>query len=236
MINKILPLLNRLVPPAMAFKGLQKIDPRIGKFLTNSVSYGYGLDQSLDYLRNRFSPEEEPRTGNLNPQEKAGKRIVEQSQLPGKVAKNAAQLGIAAGVGTGAIPMVLGNLFADDDEKEAQISSKNNSPQNPLQALSQFSPELAEFMDKHMQTGRSPQEAAAVAYQIPQFKSIIDKIYKKTNKNFIDLVNELFGSQTQSAQSSPQQMQPESSQRQPGPGQQALLQAIQQLRQLKGSK
>jgi hypothetical protein len=57
MLNRILPLLNKYIPTALAFQGIQKISPTLKKFATGAVASGYTTDQVIDYLRNRVSGE-----------------------------------------------------------------------------------------------------------------------------------------------------------------------------------
>ena len=104
MIARILPLLNKLLPTGLAFKGLQKLDPRIGKFITGSMAAGYTIDQSLDFLRNKFQKGEEGEGNNLRPDERAAKREVQNSKEIPNFLQTAAAVG--GGLGAGALGMM----------------------------------------------------------------------------------------------------------------------------------
>lgn len=64
-LNRVAPFLNKLIPNDLAAKGLSKIDPRFGKFINGAVKEGQSLDDVMDFIRQKVSPEEEkpPRQG-----------------------------------------------------------------------------------------------------------------------------------------------------------------------------
>ena len=110
MIERIIPLLNKVVPSAIAFKGLQKLDPRIGKFFTQAQEKGYGQDEIMEFMRNEFQGggEQDQR---LRPDERSAQRQVEQSRNQGQAIKGLAQTAAtaagAAGPSTGARKAVI---------------------------------------------------------------------------------------------------------------------------------
>lgn len=99
MITNILPLLNRVLPVGLAFKGLQKLDPRIGRFL-DAASLSYSADSAVDFLRNEFE------TQGMRPDEKAARAQAETSNQGRKLA--------ALGIGSLA-------AFAGDEQENQGI-------------------------------------------------------------------------------------------------------------------
>src|ERR1051325_4367743 len=153
MISKVLPFLSKLIPSGLAFKGLNKVNPRIGKYLAGATAAGYGAEEALDYLRNQFGVETQE---GLRPDEQAAEARVRQTgQLPKAVGK-AAQIGAGvAGIGAvgQALPQVIGSLFGGQEGQSEQ------QPKNPI---AKYSPELLDFIEQHIQAGRSPLEAGAL--------------------------------------------------------------------------
>jgi hypothetical protein len=68
-LKRILPLLNKSVPSALAAKGLSKIDPRLGEFFKLLFANGYNIDQGMDYLRENVAGEKPKEEGGAPPQE-----------------------------------------------------------------------------------------------------------------------------------------------------------------------
>ncbi len=58
MALKVLPFLSEYIPLEIAKKGIDKIAPKIGKFLDHGISQGLSLQSGLDYLKSEFIPEE----------------------------------------------------------------------------------------------------------------------------------------------------------------------------------
>lgn len=119
MIQKILPMLNKLIPIDLAKKGLSKIDPRIGKFLANATAAGYPINEAMDYLREQTNQVDDR---GLRTDELAAQKRVQQGNAVGSAVKGAS-LGIG---GAAALPTVIGSLFQDKSQ-----------PQNATQALLQ---------------------------------------------------------------------------------------------------
>lgn len=100
-MSSILPLLNKLVPVGLALKGLEKIDPRLKTFFSGAFAAGYGADEAMNFLRSKFeSPESErleegAKKGSLRPDEAAGLQAVRKSK---NVSENI-QKGVALGAG-----------------------------------------------------------------------------------------------------------------------------------------
>jgi hypothetical protein len=198
MINKILPLLNRFVPSALAFKGIQKIDPRIGKFL--DIAGGiYGADAALDFVRNKFQPEQIETGGRqLRPDEEASQQQIANSrQLPNLIG-NIAKTGAALAGGAG-----LAKLGAQALQPQEQLAG----PSEQQDIISQYSPELRRFLDSQIQAGRDPIQAGAVAQNDSRFKTAINKIQKAAGANWSEILNSLYGGGQQQAPQQPQQAQ-----------------------------
>lgn len=124
---------------------------------------------------------------------------------------------------------------------KGQMKPKEDSPeQNPFSFLARYSPQLAQIIRTHIQGGRSPKEAAALAYTTGKFNKEIQNIQKDTKENFEDYLERLFmnakGNSEDSGmmqqQGQPQQGQPQ--QQQGGQGQQALMAILQKLQQTRG--
>ncbi len=220
MLQRILPLLNRLLPVGLAYKGLQKIDPRIGKFLVTSAAGGIAMETSLDYLRQKFGAETDDEkllqqrksSGQIRPDEEAAQRQIQNSkQIPNAIGQAAS---LATGLGTGAISSAIG------DEEQAQQQDV------PMQAgsgniIEQYSPELFKEMSDLISKGNIPFHVAAHVYR--KYKNIIDKIQKDNKVDWVQLVESLFGQGQQQQQIQQQQQQ------QGGPSDEQLMSAFQNL-------
>lgn len=55
-VSRILPLLNKFVPPEIAKKGLSKINPQIGKFINSADKAGYPYEDTREFLEEKFQP------------------------------------------------------------------------------------------------------------------------------------------------------------------------------------
>lgn len=59
-ISRILPFLSPYIPENLAIKGLNKIDPRFGKFINKSMSNGQTFDEVKGFIKDKVEEEEEP--------------------------------------------------------------------------------------------------------------------------------------------------------------------------------
>ena len=126
MISRIIPLLNKYIPTALAFKGIQKINPKLQKFASGAIAAGYTTDQVVDYLRNRISGEHNEEFGQ-RPEEQASKAQVENSkQLPRALATGATLAGGALGGLAGLASMGM-------DGKQNQAVQPDEIQQMPQQ-------------------------------------------------------------------------------------------------------
>ncbi len=219
MINRILPLLNKLVPAGLAFKGLQKLDPRIGRFL-KIAGASYGLEGALDFLRDKFETpgaksnekylQSNLGTGNLRPDQEASLQQIENSkQLPrllGQAASGATALAGGAGL-AGLASQALESGLNENPQQQQQEQNQVSGPSNPLEFISQYSPQLSQSLEKLLSNGQPPEAAAAILKTSSSFQNFIKKIEKDTGKDFIDLIFELFGGKPQQEQGNQRQSQ-----------------------------
>ncbi len=56
-LNRISPLLNKFIPNEMALKGLEKVDPRFGKFIKGAISKGHSVEEVRDFIQEQVSPQ-----------------------------------------------------------------------------------------------------------------------------------------------------------------------------------
>lgn len=100
------PLLNNLLPAALAVKGISKLNPKFQSFITSALAAGYSADQALDYLRSQINPEGQQEQeqdlrraaarGNARPDELAALQEIGREDLPADIFGGVAKLGAAA--------------------------------------------------------------------------------------------------------------------------------------------
>lgn len=73
--NRIASMLNKHVPTDLAMKGLAKIDPRLGKFLSLGQEMGHSPDEMKEFITKKIGNEEEQ---NISKKGKQNKNIIEQ--------------------------------------------------------------------------------------------------------------------------------------------------------------
>ena len=113
LIPRMAPLLNKFIPPALALKGLSKIDSKLGNFITNAVSVGYATDSILDYLRKKTSQDYHNEAGrSLRPDEINAAKNYDPSQ-------NKKTLATAVGLGAAGLGLMGGNQQGGNDESQA---------------------------------------------------------------------------------------------------------------------
>lgn len=205
MITKILPFLNKLIPTGLAFKGLGKVSPKIGKYLSTATAAGYGAEEALDYLRQQLGGESPDK--NLRPDEQAANaRVGQGAQIPNAIGK-AAQIGLGA-TGIGTAGHVIGSLFGagqggPEEGNQPQASQIPSQPsEQPKQVspdqvnIAQYSPDLLAFIEHWLGQGEDPATAASVAKNNPKnyskFKRAIDKIEQDTGVDFVELITQMY--------------------------------------------
>lgn len=141
------------------------------------------------------------------------------------------------------------------DFLKGQVEKKSSPAKDQRNIIEQYSPELFSFLKEQIGQGKSPIEAGALA-QIPKskFSSVIKKIEDDNKTNWSSIIQSVFGqsqgdinqnknnpSDTEIMESKmdkffdKQKPQAQSQPSQMGPGQQALMQMIQQINQKLGS-
>jgi hypothetical protein len=254
MITKVLPFLNKLIPSGLAFKGLSKVNPKIGKYLSAVTAAGYSADEALGYLREQFQGEE-PQQG-LRPDEQAANaRVSQGSQIPRALGK-AAQIGAgAAGIGAvgTALPQVLSGLFGGKEQQaptpenqQAQQQQQAQQPQEEPSILHQFAPKLASLVEESFGSGRTIDEVEAIALSPANgFSKVISHMEKALGIPFYEILRSIYGGpkrgqqqkappEQMQAQQAPQQTNLPAVQGQMGPGETRLTQALERLAKMRG--
>lgn len=74
-LNRIMPLLNSFVPSNIAAKGLEKIDPRFGKFIKGAEKQGFSLTDALNFIQEKTVTEE---SNHQQDKAKESRNVIEQ--------------------------------------------------------------------------------------------------------------------------------------------------------------
>lgn len=218
-LSKILPWLNQALPVGAAVKGLGKVNPKMSDFIYKSIGAGYGADQILDFIRNKLEPEGQQREeGRLRSKEAQGSlRPDEKISLDSRRDTDKLQSTVSAGAG-----LVAGALGVPGGTEET------------IDIISQESPDLYQFIKEQISQGRSIDEAGAIAQNSKEFSSIINRLKKKTNRNWSDILVEVFGGKEQPrAQQSSRQKEAQP-QQQSSSADESLLQAMRDLQSVLG--
>ena len=252
-------------------KGLSKVDPRLGRFLAGATAAGYGIESAMDFIRDEIGGEEEEEPG-LRPDERAAKARVRQSKQPQRLIGGALKAGAAGALGggalaagAGALPEVIGSLFAGEEGQAPTAGGEAATEQaqslSPLEIIAQAAPDFVSFLMGHIDNGQPPEAAAALAQFDGRFKKVISKLEREFKVPFSEVIKLLFGpegggqapqqqpgqpqAQPQAmAQPQPQPVQAQQMAQQPGhpqqpqqgPGADRLLTAIESLRQIRGAR
>lgn len=212
-LGRVLPFLSKFIPQDLAIKGLSKIDPRFGKFINKALSEGKSFEEIKDFIRNKASPEE-------------SKEIA----IP---AENQPELSPSG--------------FPPKREQEQQepppqqMQEQTSQQRSPLDELAGIDESLAQFIKGHIQNGKTPEQAAAIAKNDSKNSRSVRLVEKNTKENFVDYISRLFGNQKiqgnkQVGGQSKQPYQQASQSQQGGQGQQALMAILQKLQQSRGGK
>lgn len=209
MIDRIAPLLNKVVPTALAVKGIQKVNPRLGKFLTSAVASGFGMDEAIDFLRNRFGNQqgekfkaqlqEKGRQGKLRPDEEAAQESIRQSERTPNAIGTGARLGATLAGGIGGL--VSSALLGEDSQQAQSTEQQQEQPQSkdPLELLQGYSPELVDFIKNNTQN-KTIEESVSLAKKNTKLAPIIEKIEKELGKDLLSIIREMFGQQSYQTQ------------------------------------
>jgi len=71
--SRVIPFLSQYIPEELAIKGLSKVDPRFGQFISKSLSEGKSFQEVKDFIKEKIQGSEESQE---NPKESRG--IIEQ--------------------------------------------------------------------------------------------------------------------------------------------------------------
>lgn len=115
------------------------------------------------------------------------------------------------------------------DEEQAEAKEERN-------IIEQYSPELHQFMDQEIKSGRRPIEAGALAQNDKRFDKIIKKLSEDHKTPWSNILESVYGaSDMAQAHQQPHQGQTQQGQ-QPGGGQEALMAILQKLQQARGGQ
>jgi len=59
LLSRILPFLNQHIPEELIRKGLNKINPAIGNFVSSALNSGHNIDEVKDFITEKLNPQEE---------------------------------------------------------------------------------------------------------------------------------------------------------------------------------
>lgn len=219
LLSKIAPFLSEYIPIDLAFKGISKVNPKLGAFLENGMKQGLDLQEGLNYIKDKFQGKEEQKE-NQEPEEK---------QEPAKQKGNI-------------IEQYSPELFSFLKEKIAGGMTPQKAAGEALgsKKAKEFNAAIDKMVGDHQTTFSEILESIFGTGQTAQpQKSQFNMLGGNRNSPAPSgqIINKLLGGQQQQSQQSPQQMQPQPQpqpQQQGGQGEQRLMSAIQQLRQLRG--
>jgi len=134
------------------------------------------------------------------------------------------------------LPIQEGLDYIRDNLNPAKEDIENKQPNQELNELGQFSPELQQFIEQQIQAGKSPDHAAALAGSEKGLHEIVKGIEKKINMPFTKFVRELYEGKAVQQQSQEAQGQPQQQPQQQGQGAQALMSILQKIQQSRGQQ
>lgn len=196
-MKKILPILGikNIASDEMVKKGLEKVFPKFKRFFSESAKYGYPLGATLGFLKSEFSENPEPINPQLRPDESANIELKRQSEVPQRLAKTAANVGIGAALG-GAGGAALSGIASMGQNKQQNIENvdieQTPNPSSSAQSFINKHPELGIFLDQQMSQGKTPQQAALSAKQHKKYANDVSAIERDVGMDFVDLINQIF--------------------------------------------
>ncbi len=168
LITRALPFLSKLIPPAIAIKGLSKVDGRLGSFVQNAITAGYTTENIMDYLRDRMQvPGDKMERQRLE----SSKNLTSQERAALSKRQQEDKLGSLIGVGAGLIGGVAG-MVPKSPPAMAAPAGRASPPPVPNAAIAPGLEEKATELEnnfKQMQQPKSmpqqqmPQQAAQQA-------------------------------------------------------------------------
>ncbi len=113
-LNRVIPFLSKYIPQDLAIKGLNKIDPRYGKFIQKALSSGKSFDEVKDFIGSKI--------------EESGEKPKENRNIIEQYSPELHQF-ISEHVKTGRKPIEAGAL-AQNDKRFSQIINKLSKDHN----------------------------------------------------------------------------------------------------------
>jgi hypothetical protein len=263
LLKKLSPLLNDLVPEDIALKGIEKLSPKIGQFLKRGLASGLPLAGGLSFLRSAMSGRGNQEINPaLRPDERASEKQIQSSKKQSDLLKGALKFGLGTAGGFGATK-IAGNLastlIGNEKEPEQRAQSPEQEEMARQEALGEFNqrkqkpnmrqgleedlerqygtrqakanlieayaPELHQIISEQVQAGTDPQMIADQLRTMKDYSKIISKLEQDYKAPFSRIIASLYGAQPRQEQQQTQQS---------GPGQQALIQAIQAYKNIRG--
>lgn len=122
------------------------------------------------------------------------------------------------------------NKISPEEEPEKKAEEERN-------IIQQYSPELHQFIDQEIKSGRDPLQAGALAQHDKRFSSAISKLTKDHKAPWSSILEFVYGqqiAQNQQQQAPEQVDQQNAPKAQPGSGQQALMAILDKINQRLG--
>jgi hypothetical protein len=76
--SRIAPFLSEYIPEHLAIKGLSKIDPRLGKFISKSMSDGFDFKEVRQFIGEKVQEHEQSQAAKMAESPKQNRNIIEQ--------------------------------------------------------------------------------------------------------------------------------------------------------------
>lgn len=144
----------KFLPASVAVKALQKFNPKFKNYFANAAAYGFDVNNALDYLNQRFESqhskpfeqrlEQREGSGQARPDEIIAKKEIQQSKMPGKIARSAAAFG--AGALLGGIPGAASQAIPQDSQQEERPEHIPGLGQYKAEHM----PGLGQYKGEHM--------------------------------------------------------------------------------------
>ena len=225
---------------------MAKINENYSNFFKKATAAGFGTNEIVSFMENLFQNpagqaeksrlQQGQAQGSLRPDELAGSQAIHSSEQPGRFLKGAANVATkigAAGYGATQLPELLkkglGALGAmglgNQAKTEKPLSEETSESIGGFEEFMKQNPELGSFLQKAIEAGQSPEDAAMRAKGVKKFRDAIANIEDSVGQPFESLLSQLFQG---ASQSQPKQ------QKQSSPAMSQFMQALQQFQQLTG--
>jgi hypothetical protein len=113
LLRKALPFLNNLIPSSIAAKGLEKVDPRFGKFINSAINNGNTQDEAISFIKQKVQAGEE--------QDKS-QAALQQKNLIEEHAPEVYEI-LKSKIGQGLKPLVAAFQLSKDSKHKKKIMS-----------------------------------------------------------------------------------------------------------------